>query len=237
MTIRHVLTSLVVCLILLLLVGKAEAQLIWDGDASRGTSVFGNLNCDPPSSVTAVNDSSQGRVWRYYKPSGSNRCENHGIRVGGSRFVFRSGTTYYLGWRSRLSTTVNNNAIFQWKSYGNHIQNYPVLLKMINGRVTLMYRAPGESCCRTLWSRSISANTWYHYTLALHLSSSASSGWIEFWFNGTRQTLSNGSTRYFGRTLDDINEPKWGIYGASGTTVSSYADGLKVGRSFNDVRP
>jgi hypothetical protein len=237
MTLRQVLTTFFVGLSLVLLVGRADAQLIWDGDASRGTGIFGNLNCVSPGSVTAVSDASQGRVWRYFKPSSTNRCENHGISVGGRRYVFQNNTTYYLGWRSKLSTTINNNAFFQWKSYGNHIQNYPVLLKMISGRATLMYRAPGEPCCRTLWSRAISANTWNHFALGLRLSSSASSGWIEFYFNGARQTLSNGSTRYPGRTLDDINEPKWGIYGASGTTVNSYADGLRVGRSFADVRP
>jgi len=237
MTTRQGIISVTAILWLLLLAGSADAQLIWDGDASKGTSVFGNLNCDSPGSVTAVNDSTQGRVWRYSKPSGSNRCENHGISVNGNRYVFQNGNTYYLGWRSKLSSTVNNNAFFQWKSYGNHIQNFPVIIKMISGKATLMYRAPGEDCCRTLWSRSISANTWNHFVLGLHLSDSASSGWIEFWFNGSQQTLSNGSTRYFGRTLDDINEPKWGIYGATDTSVNSYADGLKVGRSFNDVRP
>ncbi len=216
-------------------VGGADASLVWDGDASRGIGVFGNLNCASPGSVTAVDDATHGRVWRYYKPGSSNRCENHGISVNESRYVFREDQTYHLGWWSRLSSTVNNNANFQWKSYGNHIQNYPVLLKMISNRITLQYRAPGESCCRTLWSAPISANTWHHYALGLHLSSSAGSGWIELWFDGTQQLLANGSTRYPGRTLDDINEPKWGVYGASDTTVTNYVDGLKVGTTHADV--
>jgi hypothetical protein len=215
----------------------AQASLIWDGDASSpaGTDVFGNMNCDAPGSVTPAFDATFGTVWNYSKPTGSNRCENHGIRVGGSRFVFQENQTYYLGWRSTLTSTVNNNASFQWKSYGQHIQNYPVLLKMINGQLSLMYRAPGESCCRTIWSAPISAGQWNSHVLGLHLSSVATDGWIEFWFNGVQQTLNGGVLRYPGRTLDDINEPKWGIYGASATEMHNYVHGVKVGTTYADV--
>jgi hypothetical protein len=220
-----------------LLAGRTHASVIWDGNASRGLDVFGNLNCDSPGSVTAVNDATHGTVWRYNKPSGSNRCENHGIKVGGTRYVFAEGRTYFLGWRSRISSTANNNANFQWKSYGQHIQNYPVLLKMIGGKMSLMYRAPGEACCRTLWARTISANAWNDYVLSLKLSSVASTGYIEFWFNGQMQTLSNGLTRYPGRTLDDINEPKWGIYGQTDISSSNHVHALKVGTTYADVAP
>jgi Ca2+-binding RTX toxin-like protein len=217
--------------------GQAEASLIWDGDAASplSTDVFGNLNCDAPGSIVPDNDPTFGTVWRYSKPAPSNRCENHGIRVDGSRFVFQEDNTYYLGWRSKLSSTVNNNASFQWKSYGNHIQNYPVLLKMINGNLSLMYRAPGEPCCRTIWAAPISPDTWNSHVLGLHLSSVATDGWIEFWFNGVQQTLAGGVLRYPGRTLDDINEPKWGIYGASATDVTNFVHGVKVGTTYEDV--
>jgi hypothetical protein len=47
-----------------------------------------------------------------------------------SIYEFKNGSSYHLGWRSKLSSTVNNNGTFQWKSYGNHIQNFPVVPKM-----------------------------------------------------------------------------------------------------------
>ena len=213
----------------------AQASLIWNGDASGGTGIFGNLNCDSPGSITAVSDATQGLVWRYNKPSGSNRCENHGISVNGSRYVFGNNTTFYMGWRNRLSSLANNNANFQWKSYGSHIQNYPVLIKQISNKQTLQYRAPGESCCRTIWTGSPAANQWNHQVLAIHTGSTTTSGWIEFWFNNVQQTLAGGVTRYPGRTLDDINEPKWGIYGASDQSMSNHVDGLKVGTTYADV--
>lgn len=227
-----------VCVLLGLLAGPAGAAVIWDGDASRGTGVFGHIgsNCASPGSVTAVNDEAQGRVWRYYKPSGSDRCESRGIKVGSSQYTFTDGSTYYFGWRSKLSSTVNNNATFQWKSYGDHIQNWPVVLKVIDGRLTMIQRQPGN-VVHTIWSTPVSANAWNRIVLGLHISDDTTGGWVELWYNGQKQTFSNGSQRWACRTLDDENHPKWGVYGASGSTVINYVDALKVGTSYNDVAP
>ncbi|SMD24907.1 heparin lyase I family protein [Kibdelosporangium aridum] len=233
---RFLAVPLTAVLALSLLANPAHAATIWSGDPSGGLRVFGNMNCDSPGSVTAVDDPAHGRVWRYNKPSGSNRCENHGIAVGGKRYEFRNGSTYYLGWRSKLSSAVNNNATFQWKSYGNHIQNFPVVLKVISGRISILQRQPG-GVERITWSRPITANTWHTYVLGLHLSSATTGGWVEFWFDGQKQTFTNNSQRWACRTWDSINEPKWGIYGASGTSVANYVDALKVGTAYSDVAP
>jgi hypothetical protein len=218
----------------------AGASVIWDGDASRGTGVFKSLssagNCGT-GSVTAVSDPVHGRIWRYHKPAGSNRCENHGIAVNGSGYAFRNNTLYYIGWRNRLSTAANNNANFQWKSYGNHIQNWPVVLKMVNGRLTMLQRQPGNQVS-TIWSRPVSANTWNTYVLALRLSDQTRGGYIEFWFNGVKQTFSNGSQRYACRLFDGGHVcPKWGIYGGSGTAMTNFVDALRVGTTYADVAP
>jgi hypothetical protein len=217
------------------LVRPAAASQVWDGDASQGTRVFGNLNCDKPGSVTAVDDPTEGRVWRFSKPSGSNRCENHGIAIDGKRYAFKNGSTYYMGWRSKLTSLVNNNANFQWKSYGNHIQNFPVVIKMVGQKATMIQTQPHTSS-KTIWSESVSANTWVSYVVGLHLSDATTGGWVELYVNGVQQTFSNGSRRYACRTWDSSNEPKWGVYGASGTSVTNYVDGLKVGTAYGDVR-
>jgi hypothetical protein len=214
----------------------AHAALIWDGDAGKGTGVFGHIgsNCASPGSVAAVDDSSRGRVFRFRKPSGSNRCEAKGLTVGGQHYQFRNGSTYYLGWSSKLSNTVNNNATFQWKSYGDHIQNWPVVLKMIDGRLTMIQRQPGN-VVHTIWSTPVSRNSWHQIILGLHLSDQTTGGWVELWFNGAKQTFSNGTQRWACRTWDSLNEPKWGVYGAQGSSVDNYVDGLKVGTSYGDV--
>jgi hypothetical protein len=235
--------TLAVAALSCLAAGPVHATLIWDGNASKGTGVFGlfgNDNCVGvgSSSLTAVSDPTHGTVWRYHKPSDSNRCESHGARLDdGTKYVFADGSTYYLGWWSKITSTVNNNANFQWKSYGTgHQQNFPYVLKMISGEMNLMYTAPGGANT-FLWRRAITANAWSHFVLRINVSSSASTGSIDLWFNGVQQSFLTGGTRHFGRTFDTggHNCPKWGVYGASGTDISNYVDELKVGTAFADM--
>lgn len=223
----------------LLLATTAGAALIWDGDASKGKGIFkasGTGNVEGSSTLTAVSDSTQGTVWRYYKPGGSNRCETHGCRNGTTNVVFNDGSLYYLGWRNKITNTTNNNAMFQWKAYGSNMQqNFPLVLKMVSGQMRLQYTPPGGNSVY-IWSRSISANQWNHQVLAIRMSRSSSTGYVEFWFNGAKQTFTNGSQRYMCRTLDAEHCcPKWGIYGASSTSITNYVDGLKVGTTYGDV--
>ena len=227
--------------------GAAQASLIWDGNASKGTGVFGNLNCDSPSTLTAVSDPAgvHGTVWRYHKPATETRCENHGIAVNGTRYEFSNGSTYYFGWWSRLTNTSDNNANFQWKSYGSWCcQNFPVWLgHMRGGSSTFFYHKPAPSCsnggCITEWSMPISPNVWNHYVLRLHLSDVDGQGTMQLWFNGVQQTFDTGSQTLAGRTWDapGFNEPKWGVYGGSGVDMTNYVAGMKVGTAFADVAP
>src|SRR5260370_36673398 len=97
-----------------LLAGIAHAGVIWDGSASKGSSVFGNLNCDSPGTVIAVNDSTFGRVWRFDKPAGDRRCEAHG--AAGVHAAI--GGTYYIRGRSRPAPTADRHAEFPRKAFG-----------------------------------------------------------------------------------------------------------------------
>ncbi|MFC4082047.1 heparin lyase I family protein [Amycolatopsis samaneae] len=213
----------------------ASASVLWDGDAAKGTGVFGNINgeCAKPGSVSTVKDPAKGTVFRYAKPSGSNRCESRGIKVDGSKYTFRNDQTFYLGWSFKLSDTVNNNAVFQWKSYGHHIQNYPVVLKMIDGKLSLLQRQPDVT--RVIWDKPIAANEWHKIVLGLHLSDQTTGGWVELYVDGAQQTFTGGGKRWACRTFDSVNDPKWGVYGAKDTTVENYVGGLKIGTTYADV--
>ncbi|WP_158879396.1 heparin lyase I family protein [Amycolatopsis anabasis] len=221
----------------LLLLGSppADAALLWNGDAALGKGVFANIGgeCASPGDVTAVDDADRGKVWRYRKPGGLNRCESRGIKVGGKEYTFRNGQTYYLGWSSKLTSTVNNNANFQWKSYGNHTQNYPVVLKVIDGRFALLQRQPNET--RIIWRTPLAANTWHRVVLGLHLSDQLKGGWVELYYDGVQQTFDGGSKRWPCRTFDDENHPKWGVYGARDDAVTQFVDDLKIGTAYSDV--
>ncbi|WP_327352399.1 hypothetical protein [Streptomyces sp. NBC_01304] len=219
----------------LLFASPASAAPLWDGDASGGTGVFGGIECDAPGSVTAV-DHPRGKVFKFNKPSGLRRCEARGIRTGdGYEYVFKNDSTYWLGW-STCTNTDDAESIFQWKSYPNSTQNYPVEIKVEGGVLKLFHVDPAATW-HLIWSRAITADTWKHLALGIHTSDEASTGWIELYYNGEQQTMSNGSTRYPGRTWDGLNKPKWGTYGADieNTAGIDWVDDLAVGTSYADV--
>ena len=215
---------------------SSHAELLWWGDPSKGTMVFKNFggdgNCGN-GTITTIADPTHGMIFRYDKPDGSNRCENHGVSVDGVPFVFQNGATYYLGWWSKLSSTANNNANFQWKSYLNHTQNFPIVLKMIGGQMTLMYTPP-DGGSSFLWRETILADTWHHYVLGIKTSDDIRGGTIEFWFDGKKKMLS-GSDAYASRTWDSKNCPKWGVYGGSGTAMTNFVADLRIATTYAEV--
>jgi Polysaccharide lyase len=227
------------------LTGPARASLLWNGSASLGLGVFKTINIQDAggtytsnpspngSYVRAINDATYGVIWDFYKDNDDRRSECHAA----SGFQAARGSQYYLGWGFKLTSTVNNNAIFQWKAYGSPmVQNFPLVIKMVSGQLQLHYFPPGGGDV-TLWSRSISANTWYKVYLRIRVSDSTSGGSVSLWFNDAQQTLSNGSTSYTGKTFDGSSvDPKWGIYGATGTSLHDYVRHLRIGTALADVQ-
>jgi len=212
------------------------ASILWDGDANSGTGVFKTLNVEDGSTIAAANNTTYGKIWRFSKPVGSNRCEVHAA----SGFQADEGDDIYIGWRSQVAMPVNTttNAFFQWKAYGsNMLQNYPIVIKAVNGDLKLMHAAPGGTTTY-IWSTPMSVNSWNRFVIRIKVSRDASIGFIEFWYNGTKQTLSNGLQRYMGRTLDaDYCDPKWGVYGASATLVENRVHALKIASTYAEAAP
>ncbi|MFF4966189.1 heparin lyase I family protein [Streptomyces sp. NPDC001037] len=236
---KHSMTALAAAVASILIVASpAQASVLWDGDASQGTRVFGNLDCAAPGSVdTASSSTGHGTIFRFTKPAGDIRCEARGISVNGSRYAFADASTYYFGWESQPSTVSGDFVVWQWKSYPNANQNYPLIMTIKDGSIRLFYVAPDSSSWKLLWSHPIGAGEWHRYAVGIHTSSSSSSGWAELYFDGVRQTLAGGTTRFTGRTWDSANEPKWGAYDRDdgSTEIINRIDSLKVGTSYGDV--
>jgi len=213
--------------------------VLWDGDASKGTGVFKILNNEGTATITAVTDATYGPVWRFLKTAASNRCEAHGAKA----LTAKEGDIWYIGWRSKLSwpQSLTTNALFQWKAYGaNLLQNYPIVIKTLNGRLALEQYNPGSGGnSRTLlWTTPFAPDTWHTYVLAIKVSADINTGYLEFWFDGVQQMLSNGSMRFTCRTLDgDYCDPKWGVYGATGTEAINLVDSLRIGTTVSAVLP
>jgi hypothetical protein len=232
----------------LVLLVKAQGTLIWDGNATNGTSVFKVLNLEDEngvsqgnpspngSSITVVTDPVYGKVWQFYKAMDDLRCEAHGA----SGFNPAIGQTYYIGWRSKLAmpTTANLNAIFQWKAYGSPLlQNFPITIAPGNGNLNLNEFNPSGAGGQTfLWSTPLVTNVWNQHVLVISVSDQNFGGYIEYWFNGVQQTFNTGTNRFYCRTFDGTSvDPKWGAYGGTIYTVYDYVSGLKVGTTYADV--
>jgi hypothetical protein len=149
-------------------------------------------------------------------------------------FQTRNNKTYYFGWSSRLSTVVRTNAVFQWKSYGDHTQNFPLVLSTDDGNLTLFNRQPDRQDY-TPWRMPITAQRWYDIVLGIHTSAAPRGGWVELYIDGVQQTFSNGATRWPCRTWDSHNDPKWGVYGAVGTDIDNDIDNLRIATRPQDV--
>jgi hypothetical protein len=219
--------------------GTASASVIWSATSPssfKGTEqqdCEGNYHSTNGSTVQNVSDPVHGTVIRFHKVSDDRRCEGKGA----DNFTVTRGQTYYIGWRFKMSSTVNDNSIFQWKSYGSPMnQNYPIVIKVISNQITLQHYQSGTAT--NLWRGTISANTWYSVVLRVVVADTASGGRIQFWWNGSSSpaTLLTGGDTFTGKTFDGSSiEPKWGKYGACGTTIDSYVDDLKIGTTFGDV--
>jgi len=219
--------------------GAAQASVMWSATSvssfrsDEQQDCAGNYHSTNGSTITNVTDSQFGSVIRFHKVTDDRRCEGKGA----DGVTITRGVTYYIGWRFKMSSTVNDNSIFQWKSYGSPMnQNYPIVIKVISNQLTLQHYQSGTAT--NLWRQTISANTWYSVVLRVVVSDQASGGRIQFWWNGssTPATLLTGGNSFTGKTFDgsEIN-PKWGKYGACGTTIDSYVDDLKIGTTFDDV--
>lgn len=224
----------------------ASASVIWDGNATKGLSVFKNLNIQQAddtyvgnpspngSRVSTTTDSTYGTVWKFDKAIGDRRCEAHGA----AGFNPAIGGDYYIGWRSKVTYTGDVNAWFQWKSYGSPMnQNFPLVLKNLGGPLQLHYFPPNGGDT-VLWSHTISANTWYSHVLHIHVSDTTTGGFVEYYFGTGIENLLTGGTRFTGKTFDGSSvDPKWGVYGANNTHVINYVHALKIGTTYNDVAP
>ncbi|MGF6835120.1 hypothetical protein QF015_003315 [Paenarthrobacter sp. TE4293] len=238
---RHLAAFVLAGAFSLSLVSPASAATIWDGDASQGTGVFRGTECEDPGTLTTPTQTDgHGTVFRFAKGSTEWRCEGRGIRVGANPYTFVENSTYYLGWESKLDQVSlpggGDFVVFQWKSYPDADQNYPVLMTVANGNVRLHYVAPGGTW-QQIWSKPIAAFDWHKFALGIHTSTSATDGWIELWFDGVKQTFSNGQQRFVGRTWDSANEPKWGVYDRDNVTdqIVNRVDSLRVGTTYADV--
>ena len=76
--------------------------------------------------------------------------------------------------------------------------------------------------------------------LKIKVSDQTTGGNVQFFFGNDTpaETLLTGGNSYTGKTFDGSSvDPKWGIYGATATHVTDSVSHLKIGTTYNDVKP
>jgi hypothetical protein len=247
-------TILIVTLVLacLLPFKTANAQLIWEANTSKGTSVFAGLE-KAPGIIDIVSDPKglYGKVYHFNiwdNPAGGKaRCEAKGIMVNGSELYLKKGTNYYIGWRSlwdkNVATTSNAwVALFQMHAYGHTGSGAPLVIRSLgDGKIYLQNNPNGVN--QDLWSAPIVREKWQSFVLHVNLSDDPKKGYVELWYNGVQQKLYNGKTLMNCATEDKdaaaYNRLKWGIYrsGAAKGNWNGYMSGAKVGTTLASVMP
>ncbi len=248
-----------------------------DPDGNRNPS--GSRCVDDPNNrpfVTTPIDPEFGKFWRITKPTSRKRAEF--ARTTGTRnsFVPQKGGIYYYGWRWRINSTPNLNngiAVFQWKTdqkgdINTNKQNYPfsmayngaVLSLIAHGPAEPNWNRPGSISVRktTLWSTSVQENKWVSIVIKVKVddtfdtANNRYNGYIEFWFNGVKQTLSNSgfnqykvvlansNTTAYHRTFDGGEVyPKWGSYNenACNLEILTDYDDMKIAATLEEALP
>jgi hypothetical protein len=232
-------------------------------------------NSNTPPKVTTLTDNEFGKFWRITKPTSRKRAEF--ARTTGDRnsFTPQKGGAYYYGWRWRINSTPNINkdvTVFQWKTdekgdINTNKQNYPLNMEYDGTVLTLNafgpaepnWNRPGSISARktTLWTRIIQENEWVTFVIKINVDDSYDSvnnrynGSVEFWFNGTKQILSNtgfnqyttvieSNTKAYHKTFDGGEVyPKWGSYNenACNLEIITDFDDMRVAATFEEALP
>jgi hypothetical protein len=232
----------------------AHATLLWQSNTSLGTSVFAGLE-EAPGTVSIASDplGQFGNVYHYQTYDDTSyakeRCESRGTELpNGTTFLPSINTAYYLGWREMwnpMPTQGDWVALFQMHGYGPAGQGAPLVLRCVNGDGNLYMQNNVNGTNINFWHVPFHTGVWQTFVLHIYLSTSATVGYVELWYNGVPQTFINGLTRYYCPLWDSKTgsyvQFKWGVY-RSGTVngkgpASTYMTDAKLGTTYADVDP
>lgn len=219
-----------------------------------------------PPFVTTPTDVDFGKFWRITKPVSRKRAEFARTTGDVNTFTPQKGGTYYYGWRWRFNSEPNLNAgiaVFQWKTtdggdINTNKQNYPYTMSYDGTTLSLNafgpaepnWNRPGSITQRrtTLWQHVIPEDEWVTFVIKVKVDDNFDvvnnryEGYLEFWFNGVQQTLSNlnfneyqvvladSDKRAYHKTFDGVEVyPKWGSYNENACNFEVITD-------FDDMR-
>jgi len=231
-------TSLVALSVLFAFQAPAEATILYESTSLPGTGTA------PNGRFSWYNDSQQGRVLHvecFDASSGKERAE---FVASGKGNKYKDKTVY-IGWKSRLNLpegSAGTTSIMQGFAAGERKIVHPFDMHSGNGVIFLNRWTGQSSDTRTrIWSRAKpSTGTWFSIVLKVRYSSSPSTGYLELWYNGSRQTFYNGTQTLKMQTWDGVdNNIHWGIYRTGGIngTGHHYMKNVRIATTYSEAVP
>lgn len=191
-------------------------------------------------------DSKEGRVLHIELLDAASGKERAEFVASGKGNKYKDKTVY-IGWKSRLNLPKSNQGttcLMQGYAAGDRKIVHPFDLHantQTNELLLFRHSGQGEDARSTLWKRTLpSSSTWFSIVLKVRYSSNASVGYVELWYNGTKQTLSNGSQQVKMQTWDGVdNNVHWGMYrrGPINGTGHHYMKNVRIASSYAEAVP
>jgi hypothetical protein len=208
-----------------------EATVLWDGDASKGTGVWGSIQV-PNGSVTVVDDATYGKAFKIVcNDNGNTKARAEVARFKG--VTLQDDADYYIGWSSKWGPLPTKSGKWQVLSQvhldGPGSMGGPVPFGLSvpgDGKMHFNLQDPGGQSA-SMWDHSLPLNSWHRYVMHTKVSTSLSDGYCELWYDGVKQTLTNGQQR-IPCAMDHADAGyywKWGVYrsGSGGPIGQSVA--------------
>ena len=232
-------------LTVLAVAGPARAALLWDGDASKGLTVFKEVQ-DFNGPITVVDDATYGKVFKFVcNDNGSTKARSEVSWMAGIVLDTKNGD-YFVAWRSKWGPLPTKQGKWQVLS---QIHHDPVGL---GGPVPFGLSVPGDGMMHfnaqdptgrsySMWDHPLPLNEWHRYIVHTKMGETLQTGYCEIWFDGVKQKLTNGQDR-IGCAMSRPNAGshwKWGVYrsGAGGPIGQSvhYLQRPMLGTTLEDV--
>jgi hypothetical protein len=229
----------------LLLESSASAEVLWDGDASKGLTVFKEIQSFQ-GPITVVDDPTYGKVFKIV-------CNDNGDTKARSEVSYMAGYTldpkngdYYIAWRSKWGPLPTRKGKWQVLS---QIHHDPVGL---GGPVPFGLSVPGDGMMHfnaqdpggreySMWDHPLPLDEWHRYIVHTKMGETLDTGFCEIWYDGSKQKLTNGMDR-IGCAMSRPSAGshwKWGVYrsGAGGPIGQSvhYLQHPIMGSTLEDV--
>ena len=226
------------------------ASVIWHANPAKGNAVFKNVETEGGCTVTVVDDPQHGMVRKFNRPPGTNRCE----AKGAAGYNTKEGDLVYVGMRYKIEAPMDLTVtgIFQWKTYDTpghpNTLNFPLLLRPSGGRLNVEVQKPataggggGLSGGTVIWSIATPIGQWFTMVIGIKQSYDPKVGWVEVYYNGQQQKLSDGSMRLSCQTLDGgFIDPKWGIYGTTSSPKpqsATFVGDIRIASDYSSAAP